>query len=149
MSYLLMCEKTAGRVGKNRTCQSRRMHAFSLKMRKCIVSRYADMFGCSQEGVRLCRLGNVASVLWAPSPAFRLDNIERRQVRHNGRGKSSAQDLRLPESLVEIVSQHQDAGNEIECLWSDSQCWPDSQKHLALNVDDFPFVERRDSVTVR
>jgi len=81
--------------------------------------------------------------------AFRLDDIGRRQVRQNGRGKSGTRNLSLPESLVEIVSQYQSAGNEIECLWSDVQCWPDSQEDLALTVEDFPFVELLNRATVR
>lgn len=81
--------------------------------------------------------------------AFRLDGIGRRQVKQNGRGKSEAQDLTLPESLVQIVSQRQSAGEGIECLWSDGQCWSDTQKHLALTVEDFPFVEIFGLETVR
>ncbi len=81
--------------------------------------------------------------------AFRLDGIGRRQVKQNGRGKPEAQDLSLPEPLVEIILQHQSAGEGIACLWSDAQCWSDTQKHLALTVEDFPFVEIFDVETVR
>ncbi len=81
--------------------------------------------------------------------AFRLDGIGRRQVKQNGRDKSGTQDLSLPEPLIELVLQHQSAGSEIECLWSDAQCWPDSQEHLALTIEDFSFVELLGKVTVQ
>lgn len=81
--------------------------------------------------------------------AFRLDGFGRRQVKQNGRDKSGTRDLSLPASLVQIVSQHHSAGDEIECVWSDAQCWADTQAHLALTVEDFPFVELLDKGAVR
>jgi hypothetical protein len=83
------------------------------------------------------------------SAAFRLEGIGRRQVKQNGRDESGMQELTLPESLIEFITQHQDTGSEIECLWSDTRCWPVSQQHLALTVEDFPFVELLDRATVR
>ncbi len=81
--------------------------------------------------------------------AFRLDSVGRRQIKQNGRSTSGAQDLSLPEALVELVQQHQNAGGEIECLWSDGQCWPATEEHQALTTEEFPFTGLLGPVTVR
>jgi hypothetical protein len=83
------------------------------------------------------------------STAFPLPDCGRQQLKQpKGRG-ATPRTLTLPEALVQLVRSERDAGRKIECLWTDGQCWPESQRQNALTVPEFPFAELRGLATVR
>ncbi len=83
------------------------------------------------------------------SAAFKLDGLGREHVKSAGNGGAPAKGAALPDALRDLIAQYQADGLEIECLWSDAQCWPESQKRMALTEEDFPFTDLIGTATIR
>jgi serine/threonine protein kinase len=82
------------------------------------------------------------------STAFRLPECGRQQVKQP-KGRAAPRKFTLPQALLQLVRSERDAGRKIECLWTDGQCWSESQRHQALTLPEFPFAELRGLTTVR
>lgn len=83
------------------------------------------------------------------STAFRLPQLGRKPLKQKPRGQANGPVWTLPSPLQTLITAQRTAGRQIECLWSDLRCWPDSQRRLALTAAEFPFAELRGQVAVR